>query len=73
MNKPKYYVYVIDLDKSILRKEDDFKLKNPQYKAGKPCVYVGQSSHTPKERFEKHKQGHKAVNQNIRRINYYWE
>jgi len=56
----KYYVYVIDLDKSILVKEKAFREANPQYIEGKPCVYVGQSSLTPHERFKKHKAGYKA-------------
>ena len=38
----KYYVYVIDLDKSILEKEKKFRDSNPQYKEEKPCVYVMQ-------------------------------
>ena len=56
----KYYVYVIDLDKSIVVKEKDFREANPQYVDGKPCVYVGQSYLKPNERFNKHKSGHKA-------------
>ena len=55
-----YYVYVIDLDKSILEKEKTFRDANPQYEEGKPCVYVGQSYLKPKERFQKHKDGYKA-------------
>ena len=55
-----YYVYVIDLDKSILIKEKTFRDANPQYEEGKPCVYVGQSYLKPKERFQKHKDGYKA-------------
>ena len=41
MNKVirKYYVYVINLDKEIL-KIKKFKDKNPDYVEGKPCVYV---------------------------------
>ena len=55
-----YYVYVIDLDKSILKEKKKFRDENPQYILGKPCVYVGQTSHTPLERFENHKRGYKA-------------
>ena len=55
-----YYVYVIDLDKSILIKEETFRDANPQYEEGKPCVYVGQSYLKPRERFQKHKDGYKA-------------
>ena len=56
----KYYVYVIDLDKSILEKESVFRESNPHYNDGKPCVYVGQSYLKPNERFKKHKDGIKA-------------
>ena len=55
-----YYVYVIDLDPIILSKEKKFKENNPQYTSGKPCVYVGQSSHEPIKRFEQHKKGYKS-------------
>ena len=53
----KYYVYVIDLDKKVLEKEKKFRDANPQYVEGKPCVYVGQSYLTPRERYEQHKSG----------------
>ena len=56
----KYYVYVIDLDKSIYQKEKKFREANPQYKEDKPCVYVGQSFVEPKERFQQHKSGYKS-------------
>jgi hypothetical protein len=55
----KYYVYVINLDKEIL-KIKKFKAKNPDYIEGKPCVYVGQSVHEPKVRFNQHLDGYKA-------------
>jgi hypothetical protein len=56
----KYYVYVIGLDESVL-KDKWFRERNKDnYKAGKPCVYVGQSWYTPEERFSKHKEGVKA-------------
>ena len=60
MKNQKYYVYVVDLDKSILKEKKKFKDENPQYIPGKPCVYVGQTSHSPRERFESHKRGYKA-------------
>jgi len=61
MNKVirKYYVYVINLDKEIL-KIKKFKDKNPDYVEGKPCVYVGQSVHEPKVRLKQHLEGYKA-------------
>ena len=55
----KYYVYVIDLNKEVL-KIKKFRDKNPDYVEGKPCIYVGQSVHEPKVRFEQHKNGYKA-------------
>ena len=58
--EPKYYVYVIDLDKSIYHKEKKFREANPQYKEDKPCVYVGQSYLEPEKRFQQHKSGHRS-------------
>ena len=54
-----YYVYVIGLDPSVLENKKFLK-KNPQYIDGKPCVYVGQSVHTPDERFAQHIRGYKS-------------
>jgi len=54
-----YYVYVIGLDTSVLENKRFLK-KNPQYIDGKPCVYVGQSAHTPDVRFAQHIRGHKS-------------
>ncbi len=51
-----YRVYVIALDDEIL-KRSNFRKRNPDYKAGKPCLYVGQSVKDPKERFKVHKAG----------------
>ena len=59
MKMTKYYVYVINLDNKVLNIEK-FKEKNPDYIEGKPCVYVGQSFHKPKIRFEQHLNGYKA-------------
>jgi len=55
-----YYVYVIDLDKSVWVNEKKFREANPQYIQEKPCVYVGQTYLTPKERLAQHNSGHKA-------------
>jgi hypothetical protein len=46
----RYYVYVIQLDDAVGERD------NPQY----PSVYVGQSVHPPRERFEQHKSGYRA-------------
>ena len=51
-----YCVYVVELDKKVL-KHKKFRTTNPDYKEGKPCVYVGYTSKTPEIRFQKHKEG----------------
>ena len=48
-----FSIYVIELDKSILNLKK-FRLENPEYIVGKPCVYVGYTSKTPEERFKEH-------------------
>ncbi len=62
----KYYVYVIDLDKKVL-KERMFKNANPNYNPIKPCVYVGQSAKTPENRFEQHLSGPKFYSRWVRK------
>ena len=52
-------LYVIRLDDAVLR-ERKFKERNPGYQSGKPCVYVGQTSLDPDDRFQQHKDGYKA-------------
>ena len=54
-----YYVYVIELDQSVLEIKK-FRDKNPKFFKGDPCVYVGQSAKKPNIRFEQHKEGYKA-------------
>lgn len=51
-----YHVYVIELSKDVLY-EARFKRCNPNYKDGKPCVYVGMTGLDPDVRFDKHKAG----------------
>jgi|ETNmetMinimDraft_13_1059891.scaffolds.fasta_scaffold249110_2 hypothetical protein len=51
-------IYVIKLDRQILKGEKPFKNANPRYIQGKPCVYVGMTSKSPKERFMEHRLGH---------------
>ena len=50
---PEYSIYVIELDKSIL-KLNAFRKENPDYVEGKPCVYVGYTSKAPEERYRQH-------------------
>ena len=54
-----HFVYVIELDKDVLY-ESKFKKTNPDYEAGKPCVYIGMTGHDPDIRFDQHKAGIKA-------------
>ena len=51
-----YHVYVIELSKDVLY-ESRFRNANPDYVAGKPCVYVGMTGLDPDVRFDKHKAG----------------
>ena len=55
----KYYVYVIRLDKAVL-KSRKFRLRNSDVKIDLPCFYVGQSCHSPETRFWQHKKGYKG-------------
>jgi len=54
-----HHVYVVLLNKAVgkLRK---VRLANPDRDPKKPCVYVGMTGLTPKERFANHKAGIKA-------------
>jgi len=54
-----YYVYVINLDKEV-RRSKKFRDYNPKMKRRKTCLYVGQTSHDPKIRFQQHKNGYKS-------------
>ena len=54
-----HHVYVIELDKEVL-KFDEFINANPQYKPGMPCLFVGETRHTPKKRFNYHLVGYKS-------------
>jgi len=51
-----FSIYVIELNPKVLGIKK-FRDKNPDYLDGKPCVYVGFTSKTPKERFAEHKIG----------------
>ncbi len=51
-----YSVYVIELSKEVLG-EVRFIRCNPDYRDGKPCVYVGMTGLDPDLRFDKHKAG----------------
>jgi hypothetical protein len=59
-----YSVYVIELRRAVLER-GRFARKNPEPRADKPCVYVGQTALTPEERFAQHLEGRKC-NQFVR-------
>ena len=52
-------LYVIELDKEVL-KFDEFLKANPQYREGMPCLFVGETRHTPRKRFNYHLVGYKS-------------
>ena len=52
-------LYVIRLDDAVLQ-ERKFRERNPDYRPGKPCVYVGQTSLDPETRFQQHQDRYKA-------------
>ena len=54
-----YFVYVIRLDPEVLNRKR-FGKKNPAYRAGKPCAYVGSSVRPPDQRFDQHKEGYRG-------------
>jgi predicted GIY-YIG superfamily endonuclease len=52
----KHFVYVVELSRDELY-ERIFVKANPDYKPGKPCVYVGMTGLDPDLRFDRHKAG----------------
>jgi hypothetical protein len=54
-----YSVYVVRLDDDVLSVKR-FRERNPQYRPGKPCAYVGMTSRSPDERFKQHLAGYRA-------------
>ena len=58
--KTTHNVYVVELSKSVWTKSSKFRKANPQYKGIMGCLYVGMTSHSPQERFEKHKSGYRT-------------
>lgn len=51
-----YHVYVVELAPDVLS-EARFRRANPDYCAGKPCLYVGMTGLDPDLRFDRHKAG----------------
>lgn len=54
-----YSVYVIELHRKVYSEDARFRAANPQYNGVLECLYVGQTSKTPKERFKQHKTGYR--------------
>jgi len=54
-----YSVYVIELSKQVWTDSKKFRDANPQYRGMLECLYVGMTSHTPQERYNKHKSGYR--------------
>ncbi len=52
-------VYVVELDAAV-RTRRRFREANPNHDPDMACLYVGMTGLSPEERFQKHKQGHKA-------------
>jgi hypothetical protein len=52
-------VYVVRLSRKVLGKTK-FARANPERDPDKPCLYVGLTGLTPRERFANHKSGYKA-------------
>jgi len=55
----RYRVYIIDLKKSVM-KDRRFRERNPQYREGAPCVYVGSTGRPVDVRFQQHLADYKA-------------
>ncbi len=59
MSKLHHIVYVIELDPSVLS-DKKFRAANPHHNPSLPCLYVGSTGLTAKERFKNHRNGHKS-------------
>ncbi len=54
-----HHVYVVELDKRVWRESKKFRNANLHYRGASSCLYVGMTSHTPEERFNKHINGYR--------------
>ena len=57
--KLSHNVYVVELDRKVWSDKVKFRAANPHYKGMMGCLYVGMTSHSPQERYQKHKSGYK--------------
>jgi predicted GIY-YIG superfamily endonuclease len=55
----RHHVYVVELSDRVWN-EAAFRKANPDYRLGKPFVYVGMTGLDPDRRFDKHKAGIQA-------------
>ena len=53
-----YKVYVVELSKKVFTENYKFRNANPQFNGVLECLYVGQTSKTPEERFKQHQTGY---------------
>ena len=59
MPPTRYHVYVIELSRKVFTEDAKFRAANPQFNGVLECLYVGQTSKTPQERFAQHKTGYR--------------
>lgn len=52
-------IYVVELNKKIWTESKKFRDANPQFNGVLQCLYVGMTSHSPEERFKKHRSGYR--------------
>lgn len=52
-------IYVVELSKNVWAESKKFRQANPQYRGLMCCLYVGMTSHSPQERYHKHKTGYR--------------
>jgi predicted GIY-YIG superfamily endonuclease len=57
--KTPFYVYVIELAPEVSTRSR-FRRRNPRFRPGRRCAYVGSSVRPPDQRFDQHKEGYKA-------------
>lgn len=57
--KLSHNVYVVELNRAVWTDSKKFRDANPHYKGIMGCMYVGMTSHSPQERFAKHKSGYR--------------
>jgi predicted GIY-YIG superfamily endonuclease len=57
--KQRRNLYVITLHPDVLGLKE-FRIANPDYREGMPCVYVGLTIHDVGDRYEQHKTGYRS-------------